>query len=235
MQETHFWYVQRRRLLRRMLERVLPEKARVADVGCGAGDMALWLAACGHEVVAVDGLKENVEALRGLAGAEKVRVVEGSAEALPLEDGAVDAVLLLDVLEHVDDAAALREARRVLAAGGWLVVAVPVGEWLWGVRDVDAGHLRRYSTRGLVEKLRGARFGVVALQRYQCFLFPLVVLARVMGRKSRRMRDREDLPGGLVNGLLGAVTAIEVTLGWWVRWPWGSSVVVVARVAEGKR
>ena len=47
--------------------------------------------------------------------------------ALDLPDGAFDAVICSHVLEHVpDDAAAMRELRRVTAPGGWCLVMVPL-------------------------------------------------------------------------------------------------------------
>ena len=53
-------------------------------------------------------------------------VVEGDAAALPFEDGAVDAVVMLDVLEHVPEPrAVLTEVRRVLRPGGVVVLSVP--------------------------------------------------------------------------------------------------------------
>jgi SAM-dependent methyltransferase len=46
--------------------------------------------------------------------------------AMPLADGTYDAVICSHVLEHVsDDAAAMRELRRVTAPGGWCLVMVP--------------------------------------------------------------------------------------------------------------
>ena len=53
-------------------------------------------------------------------------VVEGDASALPFEDGSVDAVVMLDVLEHVPEPrAVLTEVRRVLRPGGVVVLSVP--------------------------------------------------------------------------------------------------------------
>ena len=79
----------------------------------------------------------------------RVPVVNGDAARLPCRGERFDAVLLLDVLEHVDDASALREARRVLSPGGFLFLSVPAFPGLWSYRDEDAGHRRRYTHASL--------------------------------------------------------------------------------------
>jgi SAM-dependent methyltransferase len=59
-------------------------------------------------------------------GHPRLRLVRGSAADLPFADGAFDAVLLLDVLEHlVAEPPTIAEARRVLRPGGTLILSVP--------------------------------------------------------------------------------------------------------------
>jgi hypothetical protein len=72
-----------------------------------------------------------------------------------------------------------------------------------------------------------AGFRVHSLTYYQCLLFPLAAVSRLLGRNSARMRDREDLPGPLLNRILGWVNRIELRLGRHVRWPFGSSLVAL--------
>ena len=56
----------------------------------------------------------------------RLALVRGSAEALPFTDGCLDAILLLDVLEHLPaEGPALAEAWRVLSPGGTLLLSVP--------------------------------------------------------------------------------------------------------------
>ena len=97
---------------------------RALDVGCGAGATAGWLRANGAQVV------HGIELVREAAEqAEQVmdRVWTGPVdEHLADLDGPYDAVLCLDVLEHLPDPyATLAALRREMADDGWLLVSLP--------------------------------------------------------------------------------------------------------------
>jgi SAM-dependent methyltransferase len=112
--------------LRAILEALGPvEGRRVLDLGCGKGRFASRLEEAGARVV---GLDLSAAMLAGCAGLDRVRA---SARRLPFPRGAFDAVVAVEVFEHlagVDDA--LGEARRVLRPGGVLaVVDKNAGSW----------------------------------------------------------------------------------------------------------
>ncbi len=73
--------------------------------------------------------------------------------------GPLDAIVLVNVLEHIEDDAAI--ARRALAAlrpGGALLLFVPAGPKLFGSLDVAFDHFRRYERRGLTSLLEESGF-----------------------------------------------------------------------------
>ena len=88
----------------------------------------------------------------------------GDAHRLPFPDGAFDAVILSEVLEHIpDDRHAIAEVARILRPGGTLAVTVP--RWwpervCWALSDayhqVEGGHVRIYRRRELLSRLRAA-------------------------------------------------------------------------------
>jgi 2-polyprenyl-6-hydroxyphenyl methylase/3-demethylubiquinone-9 3-methyltransferase len=97
--------------------------ARILDVGCGGGLLANPLAAAGYRVKGIDRSAPSLAAAR-------IRVPEGAdatyavGDALALAEPAAwyDAVLLMDLLEHLDEPArAVTEAARALKPGGVLV------------------------------------------------------------------------------------------------------------------
>ena len=95
----------------------------VVDVGCGDGDDAVELARrFAVSVHGVDPVERHGELGRKTARAagmsDQVRFTVGTAEALPLRDGAADLVWSKEALMYADLDAALSEMRRVLRAGG---------------------------------------------------------------------------------------------------------------------
>jgi 2-polyprenyl-3-methyl-5-hydroxy-6-metoxy-1,4-benzoquinol methylase len=87
---------------------------RVLDLGCGLGGYSRALGERGHDCYALDVVDDYVETARELG----VRADVYDGERLPLEDRAVDTVILIEVLEHLaDPAALLREAARVARQG----------------------------------------------------------------------------------------------------------------------
>jgi hypothetical protein len=75
----------------------------------------------------------------------------------------------------------------------------------------------------------GEGLKILRTQHYQFFLFPIVIAARLLGRVTPSVLEREEAPGGWVNGFLGRINRLEVRLGRRIEWPWGSSIVVVGR------
>jgi ArsR family transcriptional regulator len=106
------------------LAALLPSGWTVADLGCGTGQTAQELAGSVAQVIAVDNNPAMLKAAkRRLSGLANVDVRRGELEALPIEDAACDAAVLMLVLTYVaDEAAVLAEARRVLKPGGTLVI-----------------------------------------------------------------------------------------------------------------
>ena len=97
-----------------------PEK-QVLDLGCAGGFMAEALAAKGSQVTGIDPAAKAIDAARAHAEASnlKIRYDVGVGEDLPYEREAFDAVVCVDVLEHVADLnKVLAEVARVLRPGG---------------------------------------------------------------------------------------------------------------------
>jgi SAM-dependent methyltransferase len=104
--------------------------ARVLDLGAGTGKLTGTLVALGADPIAVEPDPAMLTVLRRAWPA--LRALSGSAEAIPLPDASVDAVLAGNALHWFDMAAAGPEIARVLAPGGILA-------GLWNIMDNRIG------------------------------------------------------------------------------------------------
>lgn len=130
------WWTGRHRWLRTMHNLVPPrlkffdnivkgwQGKSVLDIGCGGGFMAEELARRGATVTGVDPSEPAIAAAREHAQACGLAIDYrfGVGEKLPMPDGMLDIVVIVDVLEHVaDPAIVLKEIHRVLKPGGLLL------------------------------------------------------------------------------------------------------------------
>lgn len=120
----------------------LPIGAIIVDVGCGLGDV-IGRAPGHHRRVALEFSLTTLAAARQRVA--DVSFVGGSALMLPLRDKSVDAVICLEVLEHLaEDGAAMAEIARILKPGGILVASVPSARYFDDYLAL-MGHFRHYT------------------------------------------------------------------------------------------
>ena len=141
--EHHWWYRGRRRIIRAELDRLpLPRRAQVLDAGCGSGRTLQELG----RLREVSGIELDPDAAEMARARGLGEVMVGRLEELPWADASFDLITCLDVIEHTpDDRAALAELLRVCRPGGWLLVTVPAYQALWSLHDEANHHFRRYS------------------------------------------------------------------------------------------
>jgi SAM-dependent methyltransferase len=181
LDEHHWWYRGRRRVIHAELERLsLPAGAKILDAGCGSGRTLQELERYGE----VRGIELNEEAAEIARDRRHGEVLVGRLEELPYGEGTFDLVTCLDVVEHTpDDRVALAELRRVTARGGWLVVTVPAYQALWSAHDEANHHYRRYSRRTLRAVALAAGWEIERVTSFNSVLLPPAAVVRIAQRR----------------------------------------------------
>jgi SAM-dependent methyltransferase len=238
VEESHWWFVGRRQIIRSFLERVVRElrldkrsaTINILDVGCGTGANLEMLAQFGD----AEGVDVSTEALSFCQARGLVKVKLGAAEALPYADSSFDLVTGLDVVEHLDDdLAGLKEMRRVLTRGGRALVFVPAFMFLWGVQDDISNHRRRYTLKELKRVLKDAGFEIERATYANISFFAPILLGRLFMRATHlRPESENNITIGFLNGVLGKFLGAERGPLRYFNFPFGVSIICVARRVE---
>jgi ubiquinone/menaquinone biosynthesis C-methylase UbiE len=228
---THWWYRERRRLFRRLIQSYLiPSHAKCADVGTSTGtNLTLF---SDLNVGQAIGLEYEFEAIQLAIKKNTYSIVQGSAEKMPFVDGEFDLVTCTDVLEHVsDDVSALSEINRILRPGGYALITVPAFKILWGHQDVISHHIRRYRLAELEQKIESSGFVVIESFYFNWIMFVPVLIIRILSRIVRsRIRSEGDINSPLINKALSLVFRVDCLLSRYLRFPFGVSALVLAKV-----
>lgn len=207
IEDRHWWFVARRRLLTSLVESVLRPcpTTTIVDVGCGTGANLASLAghyrcvgidASSHAISLAQLRFPGVKFIRGLAPDDLGEILDHTRM-----------VLLTDVLEHVADDFELLS--RLLAAtrpGTYFLLTVPADPTLWSRHDQSFGHYRRYDRTRFELLWQGLSVRTLLVSHYNSRLYPLVKMVRGWNRLRGRASGDADtdfsLPGRFTNDLL---------------------------------
>jgi SAM-dependent methyltransferase len=231
LESFYWWFVARRRLLESLMQEVTSKRSNpvILDVGCGTGINFSVLSKFG-DTFSSDAAGEALRfcKTRGLNG-----LVQSDGESLPFRSSSFDVVTALDVLEHLDnDLDAMGELLRVTKESGVLVITVPAYGFLWSEHDEALHHRRRYAASELRNKLTNAGFEVERITYYITLLFfPILFLRLVqsVSKKSIQAKTSHVILPGWLNRVLIWILAFERGLLRWMNFPFGVSLVCVAR------
>jgi len=217
LEDTHWWYRERRHLLAKALDGIRPGDA--LDIGAAGGGNTRVLRDLGWRPVALEYGAEGAE----VAHERGLLTLRADATRLPVDDASLDLIVAFDILEHIeDDDLAVSEVARILRPDGTFLVAVPADPKLWSAHDEAVDHVRRYTRETLSSVLHRGGFDVVDMTSWNVLLRPIVA----MRRKKASGSDLDDLHP-VVNAGLRAIIAAERYLP--VKQLPGVSLLVTAR------
>jgi SAM-dependent methyltransferase len=204
----HPWWQARAALTLGLLRRlgVVPP-ARVLDVGCGWGVTLDALEARGYTAVGMDISRRTLEKLDRPG---RTLIEADLTQPLKHDGPGHDAVLALDVIEHIDDDhQAVRQLGTLVRAGGFVIISVPALPDMYSEFDAIQGHRRRY----LPPTLREA-FGDSGLRLERTFWWGRW-LVPALRRQRSRTRSR---PGESASEVYGRYLKLPPwPLGWVAR------------------
>jgi SAM-dependent methyltransferase len=228
--DNHFIDNASRQYALQQVQQHIPNKSGVVlEVGCSSGFMLDLMRKALPNVVVIGADVVRAPLLKLSADLPNTPLLRFSLVDCPLPDNSIDAVVMLNVLEHIeDDIGALRQVKRILKPGGVAVIEVPAGPHLYDVYDKILMHYRRYSLKELREKILAQGFQIKKQSHLGFFLYPGFQF--VKRRNQRLTSETEALQKKAVeenirqtkdNKLLDALMQIELQLGKWISYPIG--------------
>lgn len=166
----------------------------VCDAGCGVGILAGLAHREGIAVIGFD-IHPDLVAVATQATGLEGHFMAASITDMPFTEGSLNAVVVGDVIEHLQDPrAAFREIGRVLQPGGVAVFTIPNKRFERVCRSVglaqsDIGHVRTYTKPDLVALLEGTR---LALASHRDACNPAVAFADAVIAKLAMVRYGRD-------------------------------------------
>jgi SAM-dependent methyltransferase len=215
-----------------------PESAAILEIGCSSGFMikAITRAFPSASIVGADVVREPLFELAKQM--PNVPLLRFDVVKCPLLDNSFDAVVLLNVLEHIqDDSAALAQVFRILKPGGIAIIEVPAGPHLFDAYDKALKHFRRYRISELAQKMLDAGFKIQRKSHLGFFVYP--AFAAVKRRNQRAFRDSND-PESVVRNqasessssrMLSLAVAFEGLIAPWFNYPIGVRCLAVGKKA----
>ena len=232
-QDENSWYYRgKRAAMSSILGQARIRVSKIIDLGCGTGVNAAALVPFSKSGAQYVGIEPHSMVFRA-PSIFRPRVIRKRMEQVSLEEigGPADLVMMIDVLEHVDEATGLQTALRFLSSNGQLLITVPAYGFLWGKSDIDGQHRTRYTPAELKESLERQGFEVIAWNHYFAFaFFPLLIISWWQRRGVKgEIGGRGYFGPQSLNRLLGLLAVFEGRLGRWIRWPCGTGIVCLAR------
>jgi SAM-dependent methyltransferase len=212
--ENHFWMQWRFNILLKYKKYLPIDGERILEIGCGNGIVM-------HQFenqlnYTVDGCDLNLKALnlarKGKGRLMLYNIYDKNPDLLKK----YSAVLLMDVIEHIDDDVDfLKTATRYLKPGGIVVINVPALMSLFSNYDREAGHVRRYDKKMLSEVFEKAGISTLKMVYWGGSLLPVAMLRKLVlsfTPKDKIISRGFKPPGNLVNKSFKLLMNLETGL-----------------------
>lgn len=202
---NHYWNHARNNIIRKFLVRHRLHTGKILEIGCGRGVVLEYLRSRNIQCTGVE--LADVEPFSGCRAD-----IFTKTDAFDLPAGireSQDTVLLLDVIEHLENPAAmLEEIKRKFEGARHIVLTVPARQELWTNYDVYNGHYRRYDLAEMT-RLSTAEVRLVEAGYFNHLLYPVFWLVAHMMKKRETSIKAPSGIGLVIHGLLSFVLRMD--------------------------
>jgi SAM-dependent methyltransferase len=220
------------------LKRALGSKpASIMEVGCSAGHLLADMRRSLPNAKLTGGDYTLGTLLKLGEKMPGIPLVRFNLADSPLPSDTYDAMVLLNVLEHIeDDVAASKHIARMLKPGGFAVIEVPAGPELFDDYDRQLRHFRRYTLQNICSVVEHAGLVVERRNYLGALIYPAFYLAKKLSqRRPKSASQREEHVAKAIgatsrfNAVGHAIMALEGVMSGAIEFPRGIRCVVTAR------
>lgn len=229
VERFHWWWAGRQKLILDFLKNDDPKK--ILDIGCGTGETITFLKNSFPQAL-IQGVDLSSEAVK-YTKARGHQAQVASALKLPFPDNSFDAVLMLDVIEHIkDDNQVLREAKRIIKVGGSIILTAPSLPFIWSAHDQNQGHFRRYTRSRLIELAKKNSLYPKKLSYFNFIFSPAIIIIRLLshvpmfgklGEYDSKL-NYQIAYNKVINTILKSIFLLEIDLLKYLNYPFGISI-----------
>ncbi len=231
-QSCHWWYLSRRKILDKALEKHVGSCNDILDIGGGMGGNIELLKKYGSLTI----FEKNKYAVEYLSTLDSCHVIQGSfPESIDKHFPNFDLITMFDVLEHIkDDQIALEKIYKLMKKGNKLIITVPAYQFLFSHHDIVFHHYRRYNMQEILSKVQTVGFDVRHHTYFNTILFPIALISRIISKLSPKIQNHEqNIHKSKSNLILEKIFSLEKHLINRFRLPYGLSILLILEKKNG--
>lgn len=173
----------------------------ILDIGCGNGYLLSKLDKIGKETLGIEPNKKLIKLAKQMN--PKLHILKGFAGDIDKIKRKVDTITMIDVLEHIkNDNLQIKKMYKHINEDGQLIIVVPSFKSLYGKRDKNLGHYRRYSKRDLIQKLSEGGFKIQYIKFWNMLgFFPYLFYEKIL-KKELNTELRTEKERGILKKLI---------------------------------
>ena len=213
-EETHWWFVGRRRIILPVINKIMkftPNDA-IVDIGCGTGGTVAALSS-EYRCIGLDISEKAITFAKHKYPKCDFRAGDFISHCKTLSSD-IALFTMMDVLEHLpNDRTVLENVIDCARLGSHILITVPANPALWSQHDVSARHYRRYTVDSLNELWKGLPVNIKLVSYFNHRLYWPIKFVRTLGRYfsifSGHNGSHLRLPPARLNTLLTKIFAGE--------------------------